>query len=129
MYLPRVLAEARKVAPSARQAPIPTSVRRAFELLTHEKRRFSLEELASRVGVSKYHFARLFTLHIGVPPCQFQKERRLQAAALRLRAGARPIDVAYELGFADQSHLGRSFKRRFGLAPSDFARERSREAP
>jgi AraC-like DNA-binding protein len=38
-----------------------------------------------------------------------------------LEDGGRPVTVATELGFADQSHLGRHFMRVVGIAPSRYS--------
>jgi AraC-like DNA-binding protein len=35
-------------------------------------------------------------------------------------AGARIADIAYEAGFSDLSHFNRSFRRHFGLTPSEL---------
>jgi AraC-like DNA-binding protein len=82
----------------------------------------SLDTLAARVGLSKCHLARQFARHVGAAPLRYQNERRLQAAARLLSAGWRPIDVAHHLCFADQAHLSRLFKRRFGVPPRAYAR-------
>ncbi|HCF3089374.1 TPA: helix-turn-helix domain-containing protein, partial [Pseudomonas aeruginosa] len=42
-----------------------------------------------------------------------------QARAL-LKSGRAPLEVALELGFADQSHLGRQFKQAYGVAPGEY---------
>jgi AraC-like DNA-binding protein len=48
--------------------------------------------------------------------------RRLNKARDLLRAGQTIADVAFEMGFADQSHLGRWFKRAFGITPGLYRR-------
>ncbi|MEM8753947.1 MAG: helix-turn-helix domain-containing protein, partial [Pseudomonadota bacterium] len=52
------------------------------------------------------------------------REARLTAARDELaeRAGVRVASVAYGVGFSDHAQFTRLFRRRFGLAPSDFAR-------
>ena len=37
-----------------------------------------------------------------------------------LKSGRAPLEVALELGFADQSHLGRQFKQAYGVAPGEY---------
>jgi AraC family transcriptional regulator len=80
--------------------------------------RITIEELAGFVGTSAAHFAREFRRLTQKTPHQFIVQRRLERARRLLLAG-RPIrDVAIECGFADQAHLTRVFKQRFGVTPA-----------
>jgi len=63
---------------------------------------------------------RRFRRLTGVSPRAYRIQVRLLDARRRLRRGQTPSDIAAELGFADQSHFGRQFKRAFGLTPGDF---------
>ncbi|WP_204353006.1 helix-turn-helix domain-containing protein [Salinicola peritrichatus] len=45
-----------------------------------------------------------------------------------LAAGETPVDVAGQFGFADQSHLGRWFRRAYGMTPADYRRQCQRPA-
>ena len=47
---------------------------------------------------------------------------RLQDAVRELAAGAPATDAAHAAGFADSAHLSRTFRRMFGITPSDLAR-------
>jgi len=102
----------------------PPAVARAFQVLAAEPRSVTLDELATRSGISKFHLSRLFSRSLGMPPQRFHRQLRLERAANMLRAGGSPADIAYVLGFADQSHLARCFKSRFGVTPAAFASER-----
>lgn len=78
----------------------------------------SLRELATLAGVSQYHFARLFRRSVGVSPHAYVIEQRLQEAARLLRDERLTLaEVAASVGFADQSHLSRHYRRRFGVSP------------
>ena len=83
----------------------------------HLSRDFSLAELAGAVGLSTYHFARLFRLSTGLAPHQYVIRRRAEKAKDLLLKGKSPGLAAMEAGFYDQSHLGRHFKRLFGTTP------------
>lgn len=48
------------------------------------------------------------------------RQRRLEQARALLKSGRAPLEVALELGFADQSHLGRQFKQAYGVAPGEY---------
>jgi AraC family transcriptional regulator len=96
-----------------------TDLRRAIEHIhDHLEERPTLSDLAGAVNLSPYHFARLFKQSTGRAPHQYVIEARVEEAARLLRAGNLSVgEVAYRVGFADQSHLTRHFKRRYGLTP------------
>ncbi|MGE8169152.1 AraC family ligand binding domain-containing protein [Pseudomonas putida] len=99
----------------------PLAVARARELL--ESRLAdppSLEALAAAVNLSPFHFARVFRQATGLPPHAWLKQRRLARAREFLRSGLAASDVAFTLGFADQSHLNRQFKQAFGVTPGAY---------
>ncbi|MEM1386408.1 MAG: AraC family transcriptional regulator [Pseudomonadota bacterium] len=83
----------------------------------------SVGDLAALSGLHPAYFSRLFTARLGLPPHAYRIDRKVQHARRRIAAGAALADVALDLGFADQSHLNRHFKRRFGLAPGAYARQ------
>lgn len=79
-----------------------------------------LEELAAEAGMSPLAFLRRFRREVGLPPYAYLQQRRLLAAAERLREGEAPAAVAQACGFADQAHLTRQFKRQYGVTPAAF---------
>ncbi|WP_224244000.1 AraC family transcriptional regulator [Hyalangium gracile] len=81
----------------------------------------TLEQLAGLSGLSVFHFVRVFRREVGLPPHAYQIELRVRRARTLLRQGLPPGDVAAALGFSDQSHLTREFKRRVGLTPGRYA--------
>lgn len=106
-------------APKAGQEPL--AVVRARELLAARLLDPpSLEELAAVVNLSPFHFARVFRRATGMPPHAWLRQRRLEQARALLKSGRAPLEVALELGFADQSHLGRQFKQAYGVAPGEY---------
>jgi AraC family transcriptional regulator len=88
----------------------------------HLDAELSLERLAAVAHVSPYHFARLFKHSTGLPPHQYVIGRRVERAKELLREPDRPplAEVATEVGFADQSHFTRHFKRLVGVTPRRF---------
>jgi AraC-like DNA-binding protein len=100
----------------------PLAVARARELLESQLADPpSLEALAAAVNLSPFHFARVFRQATGLPPHAWLKQRRL---APRGNAAQRPAasQVAFDLGFADQSHLSRQFKQAYGVTPGAYRR-------
>lgn len=81
-----------------------------------------LDDLASGVGLTRFQLLRLFKRHTGTTPHQYQIEVRVSRARERLSRGIPPAQVAFDVGFADQSHLTRHFKRGWGVKPGEFLR-------
>lgn len=78
-----------------------------------------LRELADLSGMSQAHFSRAFKASTGVPPYRWQLAARVEKAQqLLLRPGSSLADIALQLGFGDQSHLTRVFRRVVGTTPS-----------
>jgi len=94
---------------------------KAKELLDlHAMKNFSLEEISSAVGISKYHFIRLFKNVFGISPYQYQIRRRLENAKLELLKGVSILDTAFAYGYADLACFSKAFKQAFGQSPSQF---------
>lgn len=97
--------------------------RRCIEFISdrlHEK--FSLAALASEFGYSPFHFARLFKQATGFPPHEYQIRLRIEQARRLLVAHPNMTiaHIALELGFSDESHFRRHFRRITGTTPSKY---------
>lgn len=82
-----------------------------------------IETLAALGRRSPYDFMRLFKLTTGHTAHQYVTRLRIEAAQQRLRrksGGLSLADLSAELGFADQSHFTRCFKRATGSTPGRF---------
>ena len=93
---------------------------------THLFEPVTLAAAAADLGWSEAHLARAFTKVIGIAPHAYVIGRRLDAARTRILDGQALADVATEVGFADQAHLTRRFKRFLATTPGAFARAGSR---
>lgn len=84
----------------------------------------TLEELARSASLSRFHFARKFRVSTGSSPMVFLLHARIERAKRMLAERRRAIvETALALGFCDQSHFTRSFKRLTGLTPREFSRQ------
>ncbi len=95
---------------------------RLRELLDeHSTEPITLREAAALLHRSVPHLVRSFTRLFGVSPHAYVIGRRIDAARRQLLRGARPADVATAVGFFDQAHFTRHFKRHTSVTPSRFA--------
>jgi AraC-like DNA-binding protein len=105
---------------SAVPRSIPPVERARVYLQNRPTQSVSLPEVGSIAGVTLSHLVRSFSKAVGLPPKSYHAQVRL-ARAWRLLAEGRPATwVAYECGFADQSHLSRRFKACHGVTPGVF---------
>lgn len=83
--------------------------------------RFTLADMADAACMSRFHFARMFRISFGISPMDYVLRRRVEQAKQVLRRQDTTIaSVAASLGFCDQSHFTRSFKRITGCSPRQF---------
>lgn len=84
----------------------------------------ALERLAAEAGIAAHAFAAAFTRTFGVPPYRYVIQRRVERAKVLLRHTDMPVaGIAYETGFASQSHLATTFKRSVGVTPGAYRRQ------
>jgi AraC-like DNA-binding protein len=83
-----------------------------------------LEHAARYIGLSPFHFLRLFAKVTGVTPHQYLVRTRLRRAARLLSQGDLPVtEVALDCGFADLSNFVRTFRRVAGMSPGKFRKK------
>jgi AraC-like DNA-binding protein len=98
-------------------------VRRALAMIRERMAHaVTLDELADHAGLDKFHLCRAFRAQVGMPPHAYLTQLRILHAKELLAAGARPSDVAPQVGLYDQSQLNRHFRRIVGVTPGEFAR-------
>jgi AraC-like DNA-binding protein len=80
----------------------------------------SLTSLATDLGLSRYQLLRAFRTTMGIPPYAWLAQHRVNRARGLLESGLRPAEVASLVGFADQAHLTRWFRRVLGVTPAAY---------
>ena len=80
----------------------------------------SIDTLADRVFLSRYHFMRLFKEQTGSTVHQYVRQKRLLYAARLIREGVPAVRAAADAGFNDYSVFHRAFRSSFGISPTDL---------
>lgn len=80
----------------------------------------SLDDLAKESGLSRHHLIRSFKQSYGLSPHAYQLDERIKHAKTLLKSGCSLIDTANLLGFTDQSHMQRNFKKRLAITPKQY---------
>jgi len=97
--------------------------RKSIEILNDRlDEKISLAEFAAEFDLSPFHFARVFKRATGFPPHEYQLQLRVARAQelLRHNPGKKIAELACELGFSDESHFRRHFRRIVGTTPGQF---------
>jgi len=99
------------------------SLMRVKDIL-HERfsEQISLDELTVAAATSRYHLVRRFTRQFGLPPHAYQIHLRIKRACTLLRLHHSPSEAGVAVGFADQSHFARHFKKVMGVTPGTYCR-------
>ncbi|MFX4262701.1 AraC family transcriptional regulator [Pelotomaculum propionicicum] len=88
---------------------------------THLTEEISGKDISKIVGVSDYHFKRMFSYMAGMSLSEYIKNRRLSVANDELIRGAKVTDVAYKYCYQSLEGFSRAFREWSGFLPSDVA--------
>jgi AraC family transcriptional regulator len=103
-------------------APIPRAVAKAVAFIqTQHATDIGLADMAAAAHLSPFHLARTFKRAMGISPYQYLIQTRVNSARALILAGGGGYslaEIATAVGFADQSHLTRHFKKVLGTTPS-----------
>ena len=100
----------------------PQSIQHARDYIQQNyAENITLKELAAVSGLSPYHFLRVFRRDMGLTPHAYLNHVRVLRARDLLRQGCPIAQAAVNVGFVDQSHLHRHFKRIVGVTPGQYA--------
>jgi AraC-like DNA-binding protein len=109
-------------APQAHGGLAAGAIRRVREHIeAHLGDSMDLATLAAVAGLSIHHFARGFKQSTGVTPHHYLTQKRVERAQDMLVHSALSLsEIAYAVGFSDQSHLARHFRQMLGTTPGQF---------
>lgn len=79
-----------------------------------------LEDVASAVGMSKYHFSRIFKEYVGISPMQFLQATTLSHAKQKLKTSKFILDASLDLGLSSSSRLQDLFVNFTGVTPNEY---------
>ena len=82
-----------------------------------------LKDLAEFLGMSQFHFSRLFKRSTGLSPHQYVMQKRIELAQQLLKKDISIADIALSCGFNSQSHLGKYFRKMTGTTPSAYRKK------
>ena len=101
-------------------------LRRVLDYIAaHVKDDITLVELAGIAGYSPFHFARKFTLAMGISPHRYISRMRLEGAMAELAAGKLPLaEIALNAQFSSQASFTRAFHRATSMTPKEYRRRR-----
>lgn len=109
--------------PAPTELPSPDLAEATRALLDqHVTHGITLQDLAAQVHASASHVVRTFTEAFAIPPHRYLVGRRVDAARALLLDGWPAAQVATEVGFHDQAHLTRHFRRHVGTTPGRYQR-------
>ncbi|NDL64746.1 AraC family transcriptional regulator [Acerihabitans arboris] len=108
----------KKPGPEGHKTPAVHRVRDYLHDMMSED--IGLTELAAVAGMDRFRLSREFAATFGLPPHAYLVQLRLARSRRLLSLGVSPADVAALTGFADQSHLGRWFRRAYQMTPAAY---------
>lgn len=104
-----------------------TNTEHALAQLLHSKGHVSLKALQDSLRLSERALERKFRQEVGISPKLFSRICRFQASLQQLKSGQydKLSDIAFENGYADQSHFIRVFREFSGFTPEEYRKQTS----
>ena len=95
---------------------------------SHFSEELTLDSLAGRFFISKYHLSREFGRIVGIPVHRYITQKRLVVAKQMLSEGLPSSVVYHHCGFGDYSNFYRAFRGEYGVSPKTYAASLREEA-
>lgn len=94
----------------------------------HLDEKITLDEVAAHVGISPFHFCKVFKDNTGMTLTEYVNRRRVEQAKQRLlHPDARVTEIAFDIGFQSLSQFNRSFARYVGMSPTQYRQRRAED--
>lgn len=108
-------------APRREEQRFDAKIRQTLSYINENlARELTVDALAERVYLSRYHFMRLFKAQTGNTVHAYVRQKRLLYAARLIREGTNANQAAEAAGFADYSAFHRAFRQSFGISPGEL---------
>jgi len=95
-------------------------IAQACRLIEQASEPYPLKQLASDVGISAYHFHRLFKAHTGVTPKEYAQALRGKRLQQNLSQDGRVTDAIYQSGYASDGRFYENATAALGMTPKAF---------
>jgi AraC family transcriptional regulator len=113
------------VAPVAHELDHGRLRRVLDHISAHLSDEITVADLARVACLSMFHFARMFTRAIGMPPHRYVSRMRLEKSMVEIMTGSLPLSqIAMNARFSSQASFTRAFRRATGLTPGEYRRRR-----
>jgi len=105
---------------TATKQSLPVAVARACQLIDESSEPLTLRELASAVGVSRFHLQRQFRHCVGLSPKEYASARRAERLRAGLRNNGTVTEALYDAGFGSSSRCYESAAANLGMTPAQY---------
>ncbi|ERJ59121.1 helix-turn-helix domain-containing protein [Sphingobacterium paucimobilis] len=108
----------------------PKWVNRLQEIIadSYDVNQLDLQQLAEQIGISAVHLSRTFPRYFGEDLSRFIRRRKIELSRELLDQGELSnASIAYQCGFADESHFIKTFKNYYGMTPGDYKKQTAKE--
>ena len=126
-----LMVEVNRVCRGGHQVQAAAGDRKVVALLQylnlHLTEELSIDQLAERFYISKYHMMRRFRQETGYSIHGYLTEKRLLLARRLLEQGSVPSEAAIQAGYQDYSTFSRAYKKQFGCGPSADAHSKQHD--
>jgi AraC-like DNA-binding protein len=105
-------------------AAVPDPIRKACQFIIDSPNcKVDLSAVPGLVGLSRYHFIRMFSRSVGLSPRTYMRCIRLSRARSQVALGLPLASIATDIGFSDQAHMTREFSIIYGYTPGQLSRK------
>ena len=101
-------------------------VKTAVDLLINSQNlHMKVNDIARAIGISRGYLTSIFKNQMGISPQEFQMNFRMERAGNLLRSTDNPVGtIAAELGYTDVMSFSKSFRRHFGVSPTQYREQK-----